>query len=106
MRKRRHRQLTHLVMIGAAVLVAGEVPPARAHFALIAPESWRAQGPFGDPQKLGPWGEEGTAVETGTVTTFHPGETVEVTIDERVFHPGHYRVALAVNGRSELPPPP
>src|SRR5262249_52926683 len=27
-------------------------------------------------------------------------------IDEVVMHPGHYRVALAVNDRSELPPEP
>jgi hypothetical protein len=37
---------------------------------------------------------------------FRPGEAIEVTVDEKIFHPGHYRVALAVNDRSELPPPP
>jgi hypothetical protein len=40
------------------------------------------------------------------VTAFRPGETIEVTIDEKIPHPGHYRVVLAVEDRSELPPPP
>ena len=35
-----------------------------------------------------------------------PGETISITVDEVIYHPGHYRVALALNDRSELPPPP
>jgi hypothetical protein len=65
-----------------------------------------SQGPFGDPQKLGPCGDEGGGTATGRVTAFRPGQTIEVTIDEKIYHPGHYRVALAVEDRSELPPPP
>jgi len=92
--------------LAVAVLAAGMRAPARAHFILVAPEASKSQGPFGDPQKLGPCGEEGTATPTGVVTTFHPGDTIEVMVDEVIFHPGHYRVALAVNDRSELPPDP
>ena len=62
-----------------------------------------SQGPYGDPQKVGPCGEEGGGTPTGAVTAFRPGQTIEVTVDEKIFHPGHYRVALAVNDRSELP---
>jgi hypothetical protein len=40
------------------------------------------------------------------VTAFAPGEAITITLDEPIFHPGHYRVALSVNDRSELPPPP
>ena len=65
-----------------------------------------SQGLFGDPQKLGPCGDEGGGTATGKVTAFRPGQTIEVTIDEKIYHPGHYRVALAVEDRSELPPPP
>ena len=60
----------------------------------------------GSPQKLGPCGDEddGTAAATptGIVTAYQVGDTVTITIDETIFHPGHYRVSLAVNDRSEL----
>lgn len=81
-------------------------PPVRAHFVLMTPDSWKTQGQFGDPQKVGPCGEEGGGTVTGKVTAYRPGDTVEIIIDERIPHPGHYRVALSINDRSELPPPP
>src|SRR6185436_19691353 len=56
--------------------------------------------------KLGPCGDEGSAPASGIVTPFAPGETITITLDETIFHPGHYRVALAVADRSELPPEP
>jgi hypothetical protein len=87
-------------------VLAGIVEIAHAHFLLLAPDSWMSQSPFGDPQKVGPCGEEGGGTATGKLTVFRPGETIEVTVDERIYHPGHYRVALAINDRSELPPPP
>jgi hypothetical protein len=40
------------------------------------------------------------------VTAYAPGETITITLDETIYHPGHYRVALAVDDRSELPDPP
>jgi MYXO-CTERM domain-containing protein len=79
---------------------------ARAHFILEEPASWRPQGPLGDPQKLGPCGDDGTEPPTGVITEYRPGDTVTVKINETVFHPGHYRIALSVNDRSELPPEP
>lgn len=82
------------------------VTSAHAHFILRAPDSWMSQGGLGGPQKVGPCGEEGGGTATGKVTAFRPGETISITIDEVIMHPGHYRVALAVNDRSELPPPP
>jgi len=95
------------IVVGMALLIGlGSVAPARAHFMLVAPDSSMSQGPYGDPQKVGPCGEEGGGTPTGALTAFRPGDTVEVTVDEKIFHPGHYRVALAVNDRSELPPEP
>jgi hypothetical protein len=34
------------------------------------------------------------------------GQMLHIKVQETVFHPGHYRVALAVNSRAELPPDP
>lgn len=87
----------------AVTLGAGE---ASAHFFLEEPENWREQGALGDPQKTGPCGDEGTAAETGAVTAFRSGQTITIRFRETIFHPGHFRIALATNDRSELPPPP
>lgn len=81
-------------------------PLASAHFVLQTPASWMSQDSSGNPQKLGPCGNEGGGTPTGTVTTFAPGETVTVTIKEAVFHPGHYRIALGVESRDSLPAEP
>ena len=97
------------ILIGCTALVVAlaiRTAPARAHFFLVAPDSSMSQGPYGDPQKVGPCGEEGGGTATGKVTEVRAGQTVEVTIDEKIFHPGHYRVALSVQDRSELPPDP
>ena len=80
---------------------------SQAHFKLQSPPSWMSQDSLGSPQKLGPCGDEddGTSASTptGVVTAYQVGDTVTITIDETIFHPGHYRIALAVNDRSELP---
>jgi len=91
-----------------ALLLAGLIVPATAwaHFILVEPESWRTQGPLGDPQKLGPCGDDGEGKRTGAITAYKPGDTVTITVDETIYHPGHYRVAMSVNDRSELPPLP
>lgn len=82
---------------------------ARAHFVLQAPASWAEQGPLGDPQKSGPCGQADpgtTAVPTGMVTAYAPGDTVTVTIGETVTHPGHYRAVLSTTGQAGLPADP
>ena len=90
----------------AAALVSLTPDVTFAHFTLRSPASWRVQDPLGNPQKVGPCGNEGTVATIGAVTAFAPGETITITLDETIFHPGHYRVALAVNDRSELPAEP
>lgn len=79
---------------------------ASAHFILQQPPAWMSQDSVGAPEKLGPCGDEGGGTPTGTVTAFQPGQTITITLQEVVFHPGHYRVALSVNSRSELPAEP
>ena len=92
----------HLAL--ALCLILAAPPLAAAHFILQAPASWREQGPLGGPQKLGPCGDEGDGAQTGIVTAYSAGDTI--TINEVIFHPGHYRVALAARDRSELPAAP
>jgi len=101
--KRQHR-LARALLVGAAGMFAPVL--AHAHFVLITPDAWMSQTALGLPEKLGPCGDEGGGTPTGKVTAFRPGQTITVTIDEVVTHPGHYRVALAINQRSELPPEP
>jgi hypothetical protein len=80
--------------------------PAWAHFQLQQPACWMSQDTSGSPQKLGPCGNEGGGTPTGIVTAFQTGQTITVTINEIIFHPGHYRIAMSVNDRSELPAEP
>jgi hypothetical protein len=92
-------------ILGAAYATTVAVP-AHAHFILQAPPSWMSQDSVGAPIKLGPCGDEGGGTSTGTITAFQAGQTITVTVNEVVPHPGHYRIALSVNSRSELPVEP
>ncbi len=92
------------IVVAACVTLV--VVPAHAHFILQAPPSWMSQDTVGAPEKLGPCGNEAGGTATGTITAYQCGQTITVTIDEVVTHPGHYRIALAVNSRSELPAEP
>lgn len=101
-----HRR-SHLVAALAGVVLAPALPlQAAAHFVLQSPPAMTEQNVIGDPQKAPPCGDAGNAVATGTVTAYQAGDIVKITIDETIFHPGHYRVALAVNDISELPEEP
>jgi hypothetical protein len=96
------------VGIFAALALVFLVPSANAHFRLIEPAPWITDNGLGDPQKLAPCG--GTSQDPGTptniVTKVQGGSNLHIKIQETVFHPGFYRIALAVNSRSELPPDP
>jgi hypothetical protein len=94
-------------VIGGLALAAF-APLGIAHFRLIEPASWLQESQLGDPQKMGPCG--GTSADagkpSGAVTPAQGGEKLHIKLQETVFHPGFYRVALAVNSRDELPPDP
>lgn len=70
---------------------------ARAHFFLESPASWINQDEKGDPQKMAPCGgsvaDGGT--RTGVVTEVTGGSEIPLVVNETVYHPGHFRVALA-----------
>jgi MYXO-CTERM domain-containing protein len=92
-----------LAAAAAATLLGGH---AEAHFALEEPLAANTQDSQGSPQKTAPCGPSDAGTPTGSVTTYQAGDTITVTIDEKIYHPGHYRVALAVNDPSELPAAP
>ena len=79
-----------------------------AHFKLLEPTSWLVESDRGDPQKAGPcggsntdWGKPSYAISKAV-----GGQKLHLKIQETIYHPGHYRVALAVNSPTELPPDP
>ncbi len=82
-----------------------------AHFKLLAPPSWINSNELGDPQKAGPCGGDpkpgaNDAILTKAVTKVTGGSMLPIKVQETIFHSGHYRVALSVNSRTELPPDP
>src|ERR1700760_1816454 len=82
-----------------------------AHFKLLEPAEWVKTSDLGDPQKAGPCGLPDTNGDnakllTGASTKVTGGSKLHLKIQETVYHSGHYRVALAVNSRNELPPDP
>ena len=83
-------------------------PFADGHFRLLEPKPWIAQNELGDPQKLGPCGgtSDNGGSPTNAITNVQGGQKLHIKVQETVFHPGHYRIALAVNSRTELPDDP
>jgi hypothetical protein len=100
------RRVSSFLLVGATAAILA--PFASAHFRLLEPQSWLVENELGDPQKLGPCG--GTTANPGMpsniVNKVQGGRMLHIKVQETVFHPGHYRVALAVNSRAELPPDP
>ena len=94
--------------VAVAVVLACLPAATHAHFKLLEPASWIVENQLGDPQKGGPCG--GTNADWGTptyaVTQAVGGSTMHVKVQETIYHPGFYRVALAVNSPTELPPDP
>lgn len=91
-----------LVLAGFAIAMQ---PATYAHFRLLEPASWIVENERGDPQKAGPCG--GTNADWGkpsyVIGKAMGGSKIHLKIQETVYHPGHYRVALAVNSPNELP---
>ncbi len=85
-------------VVAAPVLIALTAGAASAHFVLQAPAAYSEQNFAGSPQKSAPCGQDDPmdpVVPTNAVTTFQAGSTIDITIDEIITHPGHYRVSLA-----------
>jgi hypothetical protein len=95
-------------LVIAAAIAATVAPFADAHFRLLEPQGWLVESALGDPQKLGPCG--GTSKDGGMPTNIvgkaTGGQKIHIKVQETVFHPGHYRIALALNSRAGLPADP
>jgi hypothetical protein len=98
-----------------AAIVASLVGSAHAHFVLVSPAASLVQNRLGDPQKIGPCGGvsanpgRGTpanpGVPSGAITNVKGGTNLPLLVQETIYHPGHYRVALAKT-MAQLPPDP
>jgi len=99
------KALTRSTIVLVLLLVPGVT---QAHFKLLSPASWLIENDLGDPQKAAPCG--GTNADFGkptwAVTQATGGSAMHIKVHETIYHPGHYRVALAVNSPTELPPDP
>jgi len=105
----------HRFLLATAATVASLSVTADAHFVLVQPAATIVQNRLGDPQKLAPCGgasanpARGLAanpgVPSGATTEIKGGSAFHLLIQETVFHPGHYRIALARNA-AQLPPDP
>jgi hypothetical protein len=99
----------------AAVAIASVSGAANAHFVLISPAASLVMNRLGDPQKIAPCGGvsanpgRGTpanpGIPSGAVTNVKGGTNLPLLVHESIFHPGHYRVALARTA-AQLPPDP
>src|SRR5215467_10583524 len=96
-------RLRFVFALSTCVLAASTV--ARGHFKLIEPASWLVETDRGDPQKAGPCGGSNTDLGKPSyiVTKATGGQKLHIKLQETVYHPGHYRVSLAVNSPTELP---
>jgi len=122
--RQRNMPMKQTAPVLLALAMSAAIPVAmQAHFKLVEPASWIAEDQRGDPQKLAPCGgllpapanaPAGAAqpanapqmTRTNTVTKVTGGSKIHLKVEETIFHPGHYRVALAVNSREELPADP
>jgi hypothetical protein len=95
------RAQIRLIASTIAVTIAFLSGAAQAHFNLIMP-------PPADSATDGGKGAPpcGPTTVSGVVTPVQGGHAITVSLNETVLHPGHYRIALSINSRSELPPDP
>src|SRR4051812_45718907 len=96
-----------LLFVVAALTVAVQTATF-AHFKLVEPASWLVENDRGDPQKAGPCGGSNTdwGKPSYVIGKAVGGQTIHLKVQETIYHPGHYRVALAVNSPTELPADP
>ena len=102
-------------ILWGAIVAASLSSVADAHFVLVQPAASMMQNRLGDPQKIGPCGGvsanpgRGTpanpGVPSGAVTNVKGGTDLPLLVHESIYHPGHYRVALA-RTMAQLPKDP
>jgi hypothetical protein len=113
--RRKEQHVKHSLRFLAIVVVGLAARSADAHFVLISPAPSLVQNQLGDPQKIAPCGGvsanpgRGTpanpGVPSGAFTNVKGGTELPLLVQETIFHPGHYRVALARTA-AQLPKDP
>ena len=96
------------VAVSSFAMIGFLATNARAHFVLTSPPADQEQDSLGMPQKSDPCGQADPgipAVPTNVVTSVQQGTSITLTVNETIFHPGHYRVALAQD-QASLPADP
>ena len=102
--------------LGSFVVLVGvsAAPHVQAHFKLLSPASWLKEDAVGGPQKGSPCGPGNSGLlgddvqpvpTSGAITEVHAGDVVSVDIQETIYHPGYFRIALAEN-RDDFTIPP
>ncbi len=105
-RKSFSRRPTAAVLVAALFLLTPAA--SHAHFRLDEPACYSIQDSFGGPQKSAPCGQADPGQplrSTGAVTAYVQGQMITISINEMIFHPGHYRISIAQDIAS-LPPDP
>src|ERR1051325_7737834 len=89
--------------IASALMLAAQ--NGWTHFKLLAPASWLIENDRGDPQKAGPCGGSNTdwGKPSNIIGKAVGGSKLHLKVQETIYPPGHYRVALAINSPTELP---
>jgi hypothetical protein len=96
-------------------LILGVVPAfwtqqAAAHIRMdqpVARNVWAAM-PFNDPIKQGPCGSgqnDPRSTDPAKINTYAPGETITVSWEETIDHPGFYRISLDLDGQDDFVTP-
>ena len=84
-------------LIGAAIVLASG--SAGAHLDVLSPAPRSAQ------LKQGPCGGGADEARGEVVHSFRPGQTITVTWDEYVDHPGHFRISFDADGQDDFVDP-
>jgi len=83
---------------------------AAAHIRMdqpVARNVW-GSGPFSDPIKESPCGSgenDPRTTDPAKINTFAPGETITVSWEETVDHPGYYRISIDMDGQDDFVDP-
>jgi hypothetical protein len=93
------------VLLASTIALLGFVSSAQAHFNLMSPTPSAVPPETVGGKGAPPCGPD-TDFPTSTTTPVMGGHTLHLDVKETVYHPGWYRIALGVNGRSDVPPDP
>jgi hypothetical protein len=82
-----------------ATAITATAATSHAHLRVTSPPNR-----YGDEQKAGPCGRAGGG-RSSNVTTFAPGQTITVSWQETIDHPGHFRISFDPDGDDDFVDP-